>query len=209
MRKENKLLYWKYWLLKISRKKYFWGWQFHLFLNAVSIAKMTVTLCRIRCYHSGSHCKNSTAKSPGIFLIPLHRSCPLSLPEWCALSRRYFPGFKYPGRSSDLIHISWLYRRGISCTSRPGSHCRAPLFSLGENVCPSLVALVSQESLWLEGAVLILGISSFSGGSWVKRCDWRLFETGIPDPESCFSLLGHIWFVFQWWTLHALCLYFG
>lgn len=208
MRKENKILYSKYWLLKISWKKYFWGPEFHLFLNAVDIAEMGVTPCGTRCYHSESHCNIAIAKTPGMFLIPLHRSCSLSFPECCALGRMYFPGSKCPGSSSGLIHISWLYRRGISCTSKPGSHCRASL-SLSENACSSLVALVSQESLWLEAAVLILGISSFSGGSWVERCDWRLFETGIPDPESCVSLPGHVRSVLQRRTLHALCLYLG
>lgn len=88
--------------------------------------------------------------------------------------------------------------RGISCSNKPVSHHSAPLlYNLVKMLATSLLALVSKESLWLEGTVFILGIFSLSGSSRVKRRDRRLFETGIPDPESRFSLLGHIRSVFQ------------
>lgn len=98
----------------------------------------------------------------------------LSFPECCALGRMYFAGFTCPGGSSGLIHISWFYRGGISCSSTPGSHCRAPLLS-------SVKMLVLLCLPW-----------------WARRArDWRgsahagclLFFRGSMSPKVCLKII--------------------
>lgn len=92
---------------------------------------------------SGRQCKIAITKSPGMFLIHLHRPHSSSSLSAFALSRMYLSGFKCPGSSywplskhlcsafmvspSSLTQISCLTGRGVSCSNKPVLYHGAPL----------------------------------------------------------------------------------